>query len=340
MAGTCLTTWHIITSEFPPQPGGVSDYTAQLAPVLEAAGQPVRVWCHEFGKFTPRELSQVGRELDRCAAPRRILLQWVPHGYGCRSMNVNFCRWIASRPEPLEIMVHEPGLGFGEGGMRHDAVAAVHRLMTMILLRRAAHVWISIPAWEARMRPYALGRKIPFTWLPVPSNIPVSTTCTPRSHPVGYFGQYDDHSTKMLNQVLDQLDMPVLLIGRGSERISHRNAKIAGELAPLALSEAIQSCETIFHIYPDGVSSRRGTIMASLAHGMAIVTTTGKFTEPIWRELGAVELASDPAGILIQLTRLAVEPERKQLLRHRSLALYNERFALQNTIHRLISANR
>ncbi len=318
----------------------MSDYTAQLAPALEAAGQPVRVWCHEFGEFSPRELARVGRELDRCSAPRRILLQWVPHGYGCHSMNVNFCRWIASRPEPLEIMVHEPGLGFGEAGVRHDAVAAVHRLMTMILLRRAEHVWISIPAWEARMRPYAFGRKIPFTWLPVPSNIPVSTTCTPRSHSVGYFGQYDDHSTKMLNQVLNQLNKPVLLMGRGSERVAHHNAKIAGELAPRALSEAIQSCETIFHIYPDGVSSRRGTIMASLAHGMAIVTTTGKFTEPVWRESGAVQLASDAAGILIQLARLSADSRLRQQLRDRSLAFYNDIFALEKTIHRLTSAKR
>ncbi len=285
-------------------------------------------------------MARVGRELDASAAPGRILLQWVPHSFGRSSMNVRFCRWIAQRPEPLEIMVHEPGLGFGEGGMRHDAVAAVHRLMTIVLFRRAEHVWISIPAWEARMRPFALGRKIPFTWLPVPSNIPVSTTYTPRIHPVGYFGQYDDGTRAVLNQVLDRSDAPVLLLGRDSQRVRHKNARAAGELEPYALSQAIQSCEAIFHLYPDGVSTRRGTVMASLAHGMAIVTNTGKFTEPLWRETGAVALGSDAEGIALQLSRVLSDETFRELLRSMALTLYNEQFAIENTIRNLMAAHR
>ena len=277
-------------------PGGVSDYTAQLAPALEQAGQPVRVWCQEFGSFLPKDLERVGREIDSCSKPKRLLLQWVPHGYGRRSMNVAFCRWIAKRTEPLELMVHEPGLGFGEGGMRHDAVALVHRLMSAILLRRAERVWISIPGWEKRLRPYALGRQIPFTWLPVPSNIPVVPSILRREHPIGYFGQYDSQSVAVLLDIVDRLPCPALLMGRGAEKVSHPHAIIAGELAPDALSRAIQSCQTVLHWYPDGVSSRRGTIMASLAHGSAVVTNEGRWTEPIWRSSGAIALASDAAG--------------------------------------------
>jgi len=255
-------------------------------------------------------------------------------------MNLRFCRWIASRPEPLEIMVHEPGLGFGEGGLRHDAVAVVHRLMTILLLRRAEHVWISIPAWEARLRPYALGRKIPFTWLPVPSNIPVAITYAPRTHQIGYFGQYDERSRTALAQVLSQLTAPVLLIGRGAERVQHKNAIVAGELAPEQLSHAIQSSEVIFHHYPDGVSSRRGTVMASLAHAMAIVANTGNFTEPVWRKSGGITLASDSAGLVLQLTRLIHDPSERTRLRKAAIQLYNEQFAIQNTIHKLIAAPR
>jgi hypothetical protein len=36
---------HIITPEYPPQPGGVSDYTAQVATGLAEAGDEVQVWC-------------------------------------------------------------------------------------------------------------------------------------------------------------------------------------------------------------------------------------------------------------------------------------------------------
>jgi len=255
-------------------------------------------------------------------------------------MNLAFCRWLSRRPEPLEIMVHEPGLGFGEGGFRHDAVAVVHRLMTAMLLRKAERVWISTPAWEARLRPWAFGRSIPFTWLPVPGNIPVSTTYAPSSHPLGYFGQYDGRSTAVLNELLDRIQAPVLLLGRGSERIRHKWATSSGSLLPEALSQAIQSCEIMCHWYPDGVSSRRGTVMASLSHGRAVVTNEGKFTEPIWRQSGAVRLASDASGMAIQLDLLMGDTIATRTVAQAGNKLYNEQFALNNTIRRLMAVSR
>lgn len=237
-------------------------------------------------------------------------------------------------------MVHEPGLGFGEGGLRHDAAAAVHRLMSIILLRRASHVWISIPAWEVRLKPYTLGRKVPFTWLPVPSNIPVEPGPVAKTNPIGYFGQYDAPSIENLNAVLDRLSVPVLLIGRGADRVSHPKALLAGELAAPELSRTISSCRVIFHLYPDGVSSRRGTMMASLAHGMPIVANEGRLSESIWRSSGAVALASDFSGIALQLNALLHNPEEQMRLSDAALSLYREQFALSNTIRRLMCASR
>ena len=40
-----MTRWHLVTSEYPPDIGGVSDYTAQLARALAGAGDEVHVWC-------------------------------------------------------------------------------------------------------------------------------------------------------------------------------------------------------------------------------------------------------------------------------------------------------
>ena len=37
-------TWHLITGEYPPQPGGVSDYTRLVAIELARAGDAVNVW--------------------------------------------------------------------------------------------------------------------------------------------------------------------------------------------------------------------------------------------------------------------------------------------------------
>ena len=80
--------WHIITCEFPPQVGGVSDYTQTMASAL-AETHPTHVWCpsvesalptpdcgryivhRELGRFSPADLRKVGRALDAMPAPRR-----------------------------------------------------------------------------------------------------------------------------------------------------------------------------------------------------------------------------------------------------------------------------
>src|SRR5205807_10388299 len=103
----------------------------------------------EMGRFTRSDLRRVGSRLDQLKAPGRLLVQWVPHGYGYRSMNLHFCLWLwrrARRGDRVEIMVHEPFLSFREGSWKQSGVAAVHRLMTIILLNAASRVWITIPA--------------------------------------------------------------------------------------------------------------------------------------------------------------------------------------------------
>ena len=161
---------------------------------MATAGEDVHVWCpaaghvlsetpgisvhRDFGDFRIRDLRSVGKQLDRFTGPRRILVQWVPHGYGYRAMNVPLCLWLLKRArvhgDIVEIMVHEPFLSFRKNSVRRNAVAVVHRLMTTVLLAAATRVWISIPSWQRRWQPYTLGRHVPFDWLPVPSNIPVT----------------------------------------------------------------------------------------------------------------------------------------------------------------------
>src|ERR1700719_4177339 len=132
--------WHILSPEYPPQLGGVGDYVRLLAEVLADSGDEVQVWCSGsqepapshpgvevhpvLGRLNPADLRRVGRGLDRFLRPRYILLQWVPHAYGWRSMNLPFCVWMWIRArvvgDDLGIMVHEPFLGFWEGTWRQN----------------------------------------------------------------------------------------------------------------------------------------------------------------------------------------------------------------------------
>lgn len=318
----------------------MSDYSGQVVTGFQKAGQDIRVWCDEFEGFTSAGLRAVGKQLDACPEPRRLLVQWVPHGYGRRSMNVEFCRWLATRKEEIDLMVHEPGLGFGEGGVKHNIVAAVHRVMTAILMRRADRVWVSTGAWEARLRPYAFGRSVPIEWLPVPTNIPVIKQLPNADYAVGYFGQYDRQSIAMLMQVLEETPESIFLMGRGSERVPlHSRTIVGGEMDPYRFSRAIASCQVMCHLYTDGVSGRRSTAMASLAHGKAIATVEGRFTEPVWKESGALKLSpvGNAAGLAGNIAALLRDHAERQRLGLAAAEFYRDRFSLERTVSRLLA---
>jgi len=378
-----LAELHIITGEYPPQPGGVSDYTRIIAEDLAASGDEVHVWCpaaieetppaagvtthRELGRISPADLRRVSRQLNQFAAPRRLLVQWVPHGYGYRSMNLPFCLWLWQRArlrgDHVELMVHEPYIPFSRASWRQSAVAAAHRLMTVILMNCARRVWMSIPAWEARLASYACGRKIPFEWLPIPSNIAVRhdpdgvQTIRARYAAngrmlLGHFGTYGKPIKEMLAEALPALlrernDLSVLLLGRHSEafraELAQSHAEIAarlhatGGLDAVELSKHVSACDLMLQPYPDGISSRRTSAMVSLVHGKPLITTSGLLTEPLWAESEAVALApaTDTKALKEQSHRLLDDVKRREHLSDAAGRLYREHFDVRHIIARL-----
>jgi glycosyltransferase involved in cell wall biosynthesis len=381
-----MSGWHVITSEYPPQPGGVSDYTRLVASGLGAAGDAVHVWCppscgeppgspgvtvhREMGRFALRDLWRVGRMLNQFCPPRRLLVQWVPHGYGYQSLNISFCLWLWRRAiihrDRVEIMVHEPYLAFGEGSWKQNAAAVMHRIMTTVLLSASRRVWVSIPSWEACWRPYVLGRRIRFAWLPVPSTVPViddpvaaktvrARYASPEGFLLGHFGTYGRHIGELLMASLPELlrdcpDRAGLLLGRGSEALRDelieknpdlaRRVHATGSLTTPNISRHLSACDVMVQPYPDGVSSRRTSLMVGLSHGLPIVTTLGHLTEPFWAESGAVALApvGDAVAILEATERLLANPVERGRMGSAAKALYQERFDIRHTITALQEA--
>jgi glycosyltransferase involved in cell wall biosynthesis len=370
--------WHIITCEYPPQIGGVSSYVASVAEALGAAGHSVHVWCPpapgsrhapagvvvhgELGRFSPADLRRAGRLLDGFAGPRRLLLQWVPHGYGYRSMNLPLCLWIrrrASRGDLVDIMVHEAFLAF-EGNWKQKAAAAVHRVMTFILLSAARRIWISTPAWRRPLEPFA--RKRPLEWLPIPSPVdpiddPVAVAsirsrhASAGNHVVGHFGMYSRLTAGTLKEVIPQVlarleGVVVLLMGQGSQRLRDEilcaDSRLAprlpatGELTFRDLSLHLQACDLMVQPYPEGVTTRRTSTMAPLAHGTPLVTTLGPSTESVWRERRGVSLVPFEAGAIVDevVGLLADAPGRAQL-GERGRELYRDTFHVRHTVDAL-----
>ena len=371
---------HLITSEYPPQQGGVSDYSHLIATGLAAEGETIHVWCRaaqgeypndsgvavhrELGDIAPANLRRVGRMLDQFSAPRSLLVQWVPHGYGYHAMNLPFCLWLWNRAavkgDTVELMVHEPFLAFGGGTWKQKGAAVVHRIMTMILLNAASRVWLSIPAWEKALRPYAIGRRVPFAWLPVASNIPViddpiavkdlrAYYAPAGEFVVGHFGTYGKLIADLLMPSVPTLmhgssNQTLLLIGRGSEKLREeivrkhpeiaRRIHATGSLCATDLSRHLSACDVMIQPYPDGVSSRRTSVMVSLSHGLPIVTTSGHLTESLWTASDAVAITpvGDVAAFVESIRRVLADANERERLSAAARSLYKKQFDLKHTI--------
>lgn len=378
-----MSVVHIITPEYRPQLGGVADYTRLVARGLADVGEDVHVWAPgtarrgardrvavhaEMGTFSRTDLERVDRLLEPFPVPRRLIVQWVPHGYGYRAMNVGFCLWLWRRAmtgDRVEIMVHEPYLTFWEGSWSQTAAAVVHRLMTAILMRAASRIWIAIPAWESMWAPYRFGRNVPFAWLPIPCSLPEPAAQQVQSIRaqfarngaclVGHLGTYGAPVTALLIGVIPRiLRLPgapqFLLIGCGSHEFRNhlvsREPSMAAAIASTGsidertLAAHIAACDVMVQPYPDGISSRRTTAMAGLRFGVPIVTTRGRLTEKLWDETRSVKLSAvgDEAALTDNIGALLSSGDARRCLGAAGRALYFEYFDVGRTIGELRTA--
>jgi glycosyltransferase involved in cell wall biosynthesis len=354
------TGWcHIILGEGA-QAGGMCAHMTLLADGLAEESEKVHVWLPDatelkvhsprvemhgvLGSLSMRDFLRAGRALNRCPAPRRLLVYWVPHAFGHKAMNLPFCFWIwlrsAWHKDRVELMVQECFLEFTKNSWRQTVAAFVQRVMTIVLLAAADHVWGALSDYGTQLRPLMLGRRVPFGWLPVPSNIavandPAAVAAIRKEFAsarllLGHFGTFGKSITDPLQEIvpalLRNLDCNLLLLGSGSEafrdRLRERHPDLServhatGFLNDLRLSSHLSACDVMIQPYPEGVTARRGSMLAPLAHGRPVVTNPGFRTESLWKESGAVVLAPLTAsGFLEALLQLRDDPGQIERVR-------------------------
>ena len=376
-----MSTIHIVTPEYPPILGGVSDYTHQIAAELASNGTTVHVWgphgieaqpgspvvVHaELGEFRPADLRRAGSLLDAFPSPRRLLVQWVPHGYRRRALNLPFCFWLWRRAvvgDSVELIVHEPFVAFSGSAGQH-VMAAIQRMMTLMLLSAARRVWVTTDAWTPLLQPFLSTRASRIESLPVPSNLaPAETAAVDRVRAryapgdkqlVGHFGSHGTLVTPLLDRVIPLVaeanaSIRFLLIGCDSEEFkdalvrshTHLAGRVCatGALKARDLSAHIAACDVLLQPYPDGVTTRRTSTMAGLFARVPVVTTYGKLTERLWLADGPLKLApvNEPRAIADHVLRLLADPAERRRQADAGRAFYDRWFDVRHTIAALAS---
>ena len=368
-----MTRWAILTGEYPPQPGGVSDYTRLVAAALAAACDEVRVFAPPAhgdstatrlpDHFGPRGLWALDRELARFR-PDRILIQYVPHAFGWKGMNLPFAAWVAARARriaPVWVMFHEVWFPFRWRPVSHAVLGATTRAMARLVAGAAARVFVSIPAWGELVR-RACPRARPAEWLPVPCGVGTEATYVAiaevrRGLPagaeiVGHFGTFGRFITDMLEPAIRELltarpRVRVVLAGRNSEvfrdRLQSDRVTATGDLAADQLPAHLRACDVLLQPYPDGISSRRTSAMAGLANGVPVVSNFGFLSEPLWATTDGVRVAAgpDPSALAAAVGDvLDLPPAARAALGERGAHLYRTTFDISHTVTRLRSPER
>lgn len=372
--------WAIVSGEYPPVPGGVADYSARLADALAQRGDEVHVWtstrspASANGRVSVRPLPDnfspggcrwmADKILQLPAGRTRVLVQYVPHSFFMKTMNVALCTALRVLSErfPIDLMFHEVAMPINRRQPLLWSVAGVvQRGMARMLVASADRVFASTSAWAP-----LLGTRT--RALPVPSNVDrcddanaIATLrrCVgvpdPAAPLVGHFGGCHSSIEPAIQKCAEVVrrrhpGVKLMFIGGPSSRSGERIRRAMNDsdelivtTGPLPANELglyIAACDLLVLPYPDGVTTRRSSVMAALSAGRAVVTTSGRLTERLWRDTGSVVLVpveSLERDIGPVVADLLADAARRTRVAEDGRVLYERTFDLSHTVAALSS---
>lgn len=335
----------MVAPSYPPRAEtcGVGDYTRCLADALARQGEQVSVVCAagyegavdgsvRVAPVTSRWTAAAARGLARHWAGRAdvVNLQYTPDLYGGRLGFAVAPLLLRRRALPAVVTFHTltgPTVG--------------SKLAALLLLATASHVISAneeVTAMIARRLPRLRHR---VTEIPIGANVPGPVAeddgargralvgVAAETRLLVHFGLV--YPGKGLETLLDALatlrrDGPVALAIVGDTRAESRGYRdaLVARAAALGVHDAVvwvgrRSAEEVAHIiraadvyvvpFDDGVSIRRGSLMAGLAHGVPVVSTTSALPSAyVGDDNVALVPPRDPQALAGRIRRLLDDP--------------------------------
>lgn len=363
----------LITGEFPPDQGGVGDFTLRLAEALAALGHDVHIITgppRSDAPYDPRPV--IGtvhrtvphwrwgcwREVLRIARQARLdilNLQYQAAAYGMHPA-VHFLPRRDRRP-PVLVTFHDLRVPY-----LFPKAGPLRRWILFFLARRAEGV---IATNEEDFRTLEeTARLARLALVPIGSNIPpvpppgynrdaerARWGVGPEDLLLGYFGFLNESKggeelVRALALLVERrIPAHLMMIGGEvgtsdptnrayAERVRGLIAGLGlegrvhwtGYTTPESVSAGLLATDICVLPYRDGVSFRRGTLHACLAHGRAIVTTRPAIPLAAVRDGENMLLAEprDPEGLAAAVARLASDPDLRARLEQGARALAAE----------------
>jgi glycosyltransferase involved in cell wall biosynthesis len=311
----------------------IDQYSRHLVEHLGATGLAV--------SYVPDGVAAVRHAVP---TPEWVLLQYNPFRYGRAGVAPRLLHDIGLLRRrcraPLAVMVHEAWIDMTDP--KSTAIGAWQRAQLRTLLTGADAVMTSTEKLADEIGGAALHVPIGANIRPVRSSRAAARAALALDGRLvlTMFGR--DHPSRVLEHA--EVAIAAVARARGSEGITVLNVgsdapairvppgvelRTTGTLDPDAVSLHMWAGDLALLPFTDGVSTKRSTLMAALAHGLAVLGECGANTDSILTSaVDALTLtpAGDAAAFARAAAELAAAPERLAQLGAAGRTLYETRF--------------
>ena len=311
---------------------GIDEYSRRLVDALGEIGMEAR---YETGGLSPVIASR--------RKPRWVLLQYNPFRYGRAGFAPGLLRdmlRLRRAGVPLVVMVHESWVDMTD--WRTTLAGSWQRLQLRVLARLADAVMASTESFARQVGHGAVHIPVATNVTPVPANRSeararlgldgaLTVALFGRAHPsraldhaeAAIAALAEAHGPGGLSVLNLGADAPLVRVPLGVE------VRSPGRQTESELSVALTASDLVLLPLVDGVSTRRGTLMAALAHGRPVVGLVGGHTDRVLAEArDAISLApaGDRAAFARATVEVALDPERRMSMGEAGRCLYASHF--------------
>ncbi len=342
---------------------GVEDYSEWLGDALERRGHSVRLlrvpWYQDGWRCALRWLrGQLAAARDSWVLMQFTHLTWSRRAFPVGALGV---AWAVQRCRAsLGVVIHDPW-GFPGSRLRDRSRHRVQRWVMARLIREADRAFTTInPAVLAWVNEADRSR---LQLLPVGSNIPPLLAVqegrgVPERLTVVVFGVTGGRRQKEVSEIAGAMtrvahelgDAHLVVLGRGSSEaelllrraLSGTSVRltVTGVMPPEEVSRWLGRANALLFVR-GGVSSRRTTVVAAIAHGVPVIGYESIETAwPITEAGIALVPSGDVEGLSRAILHLARDPAWAATLRERSQAAYVRYFAWDRVAEAVESAMR
>jgi glycosyltransferase involved in cell wall biosynthesis len=339
--------------------------TVQVIVFQEPRGPQERGTYFVGGPLNPASFRRASRIIKRTAQNSVLLVQYVPQMYGLLGMNLAWVLWLCRlQASSVWLMFHEVHFVAARGASwKHHLLALITQNMSKRLANKADRCFVSISAYGGYIEKFTRVGIQP-EWLPVPSNVAVEVDqgdvdrlrarlLNGGAHLlVGHFGTYRGTIRALLHRVVAESRLlypnwKFVFIGRGSREflsdletqgvLPRDSAAASGGLGSTETACWIKACDVMVQPYPDGVSTRRTSLMAPLALGKATISNLGHLSDSFWEDSSSIYLAAhpDPRELVAAVSTVLNDCKLRNRLQADAARCYVQRFSLERTIEEL-----